>query len=119
MNANVTIVFSNGVFTVIFYFSSVRASWCISFVKVGEKNFGKTFDWGVCVVTLNHLDIPLPNLEDSNSNKRARNITFTFKDLLEMSHGFQNNICSWSNLMAKWFSEGGATTVIAFGGFTS
>ena len=89
MNANVTLVFSNGVFTVLLYFSSVRASWCILGVKVGEKNFGKTFDGGFCVITLNHLNISLPNLEDSNSNKRARNITFTFEDLLEMSHGFQ------------------------------
>jgi hypothetical protein len=89
MNANVTLVFSNGVFAVISYFSSVRASWCILGVKVGEENFGKTFDGGFCVITLNHLNISLPNLEDGNSNKRARNITFTFKDSLEMSHGFQ------------------------------
>ncbi len=89
MNANVTLVFSNGVFAVILYFSSVRASWCILGVEVGEKNFGKTFDGRFCVITLSHLNISLPNLEDSKSNKRAGNITFTFEDLLEMSHGFQ------------------------------
>jgi hypothetical protein len=101
MNANVTLVFSNGDFAVILYFSRVRATWCISGVKVAEKNFGKTFDGGVCVITLNHLDISLPNLEDSNSNKRARNITFIFKDLLEMSHGFQQYL----QLEVRWKSR--------------
>jgi hypothetical protein len=86
MNANVMLVFSIGVFAVILYFSSVKASWCILGVKVGEKNFSKTFDGGFSVITLHHLNISLPNLEDNNSNKRARNITFTFEDLLEMSH---------------------------------
>jgi hypothetical protein len=91
MNANVMLVFSNGVFAVILYFFSVRASWCISGVKAGEKNFGKTLMGGSVSShsTLNHLNISPPNLEDGNSNKIAHNITFTFEDLLEMSHGFQ------------------------------